>query len=194
LWLSEWLKKRDAALSQSRGKRLRILAVSISLDDIFLLECLGDQHGWEIKFAPSPQEAFRLASYGGFDLILCDRNQSGYPWREVMDRLAATSPRSCILLVSPRNDDYLWWDVLNHQGFDVLIRPLREEIVLRAIDTAVRCGMGMLSYSSTSGVRSGLNTTKMPLLFERHRESVPEDCADSASRAGSGDGFRRYTG
>jgi hypothetical protein len=56
-----------------------------------------------------------------------------------MDRLAATSPRSCILLVSPTNDDYLWWDVLHHRGFDVLIRPLREEIVLRVIDTAVRC-------------------------------------------------------
>jgi CheY-like chemotaxis protein len=123
LWLSEWLKKRNTALSESANKRLRILAVSISLNDIFLLEYLANQHGWETKFAGSPQEAFKLASYGGFHLILCDRNQSGYPWREVMDRLAASSPQSCILLVSPTNDDYLWWDVLHHRGFDVLIRP-----------------------------------------------------------------------
>jgi CheY-like chemotaxis protein len=139
LWLSEWLRKRNTTLSESADKRLRILAVSICLDDIFLLEYLGNQHGWELKFTGSPQEAFRLASSSDFDLILCNRNQPGYPWREVMDRLAATSPRSCILLVSPTNDDYLWWDVLHHRGFDVLIRPLREEIVLRVIDTAVRC-------------------------------------------------------
>ena len=149
MWLSEWLKKRNTVLSESANKRLRILAVSISLDDIFLLEYLGNQHGWETKFAGSPQEAFKLASYGDFDLILCDRNQPGYPWREVMDRLAASSPQSCILLVSPTNDDYLWWDVLHHRGFDILIRPLREEIVLRAIDTALRCVSPMVSCSSS---------------------------------------------
>ena len=145
MWLSEWLKKRNTALSASSPKRLRILAVSISLDDIFMLEYLGNQHGWEMKFAGSPQEAFKLASCSGFDLILCDRNQSGFPWREVMDRLAASSPRSCILLVAPIKDDYLWWDVLHHRGFDVLIRPLREEIVLRAVDTAMRCLSPMVS-------------------------------------------------
>jgi CheY-like chemotaxis protein len=145
--LSEWLKRRNTVLSASAPKRLKILAVSICLDDIFLLEYLGDQHGWELKFTASPQEAFRLAS-SDFDLILCNRNQPGYPWREVMDRLAATSPRSCILLVSPINDDYLWWDVLHHRGFDVLIRPLREEIVLRAVDTALRCVWGVVSCSS----------------------------------------------
>jgi CheY-like chemotaxis protein len=148
LWLSEWLKKRNTALSTSSPKRLRILAVSISLTDIFLLEYLGNQRGWELKFTGSPQEAFRLTSNSDFDLILCDRNQSGYPWREVMDRLAATSPRSCILLVSPVNDDYLWWDVLHHRGFDVLIRPLREEIVLRAVDTVIRCLCPMVGCSS----------------------------------------------
>jgi DNA-binding response OmpR family regulator len=148
LWLSEWLKKRDTALSGTAGKRLKILAVSISLDDTFLLEYLGNQHGWDLKFTGSPREAFRLASSSAFDLILCNRNQPGYPWREVMDRLAATSPRSCILLVSPTNDDYLWWEVLHHRGFDVLIRPLREEIVLRAVDTAIRCLRPMVSCSS----------------------------------------------
>ncbi|MGA2878123.1 MAG: hypothetical protein ABSG13_04165 [Bryobacteraceae bacterium] len=148
MWLSEWLKKRNNAQSVSSAKRLRILAVSISLNDIFLLEYLGNQQGWEMKFAASPQEAFQLASYGGYDLILCDRDQPGYPWREVMDRLAASSPRSSILLVSPTKDDYLWWDVLNHRGFDVLIRPLREEVVLRVIDSAMRCLSPMVSYSA----------------------------------------------
>lgn len=148
MWLSEWLKKRNNAQSISGTKRLRILAVSISLEDIFLLEYLGDRHGWELKFTPSPREAFRLASHSDFDLVLCDRNQPGYPWREVMDRLASCSPRSCILLVSPTNDDYLWWAVLHHRGFDVLIHPLREDIVLRAVDSVMRCGCAMRTCTS----------------------------------------------
>jgi hypothetical protein len=73
LWLSEWLKKRNDAQSVASPKRLRILAVSISREDIFLLEYLGDHHQWELKFTRSPQEAFRLASESDFDLIFCDR-------------------------------------------------------------------------------------------------------------------------
>jgi CheY-like chemotaxis protein len=137
VWLPDCFKKRKAPVPSA--KRLRILAVSIALNDIFLLEYLGDRHGWDVNFTGSPKEALQLASHGDFDLILCDRNQPGHPWREVMDGLAASSPRSCIFLVSPTNDNYLWWEVLNHRGFDVLIHPLREEMVLRTIDSAVRC-------------------------------------------------------
>jgi hypothetical protein len=79
-----------------------------------------------------------LASQSHFEVILCDRHQPGYPWREVMDRLAVSSPRSCMLLVSPVNYDYLWSDVLQHGGYDILIRPLREGAVLHAVAAAIR--------------------------------------------------------
>lgn len=133
---SGWFKKRNPPVE--RGDQFRILAVSIFLDDRFVLERIGNLRGWQLCFSRSPKDAFRLASQSDFDLILCDRNQPGYPWREVMDCLAVSLPRSCIVLVSPTKDDNLWWNVLNHGGFDVLIRPLREEHVLRLIETAVR--------------------------------------------------------
>lgn len=110
----------------------------ILLGDIFLLERLGEEHDWELWSTDSPCEGFTLASQRHFDLILCDRNQPGYPWREVMDRLAAASPRSCILLVSPTNDDYLWGDVLEQGGYGILLRPLREHTLLCSIEAAVR--------------------------------------------------------
>ena len=135
MWCSNWFKKRTPSVQP--GQQLRILAVCIFLDDRFVLERIGNLYGWRLCFSSSPNDAFRLASQSDFDLILCDRNQPGYPWREVMDGLAASSPRSCIILTSPKKDDYLWWDVLNHRGFDVLIRPLREEHVLRMIDAAI---------------------------------------------------------
>jgi DNA-binding NtrC family response regulator len=135
LWFSDWFKKRTPPVQPA--EQLRILAVCIFLDDRFVLERIGNLYGWRLCFSSSPKDAFRLASQNDFDLILCDRNQPGYPWREVMDGLAASSPRSCIILISPKKDDHLWWDVLNHRGFDVLVRPLREEHLLRMIDTAI---------------------------------------------------------
>src|SRR5579862_6774422 len=137
VWLLDWVKKQTEPQPEPEG-RLRILGLSILLQDIFVLERLGKRYDWELRFANSPREGFKLAAQSRYEVILCDRNQPGYPWREVVDRLAASSPRSCILLVSPVKDDYLWQDVLQRGGYDVLLRPLREDAALHSIDAAVR--------------------------------------------------------
>jgi hypothetical protein len=36
------------------------------------------------------------------------------------------------------SDDYLWRDVLQQGGYDVLLRPLREEPALRAVQAVLR--------------------------------------------------------
>jgi DNA-binding response OmpR family regulator len=137
VWLSNWFKKSLEAPPAPDG-RLKILALSMSIDDRLLLGPLAEQHNWDLRFTQSPREAFVFASQSYFEIILCDRNEPGYPWREVMDRLAACSPRSCILLVSPRGDDRLWRSVLQHGGYDVLLRPLHEHSTLHAIEAVLR--------------------------------------------------------
>jgi CheY-like chemotaxis protein len=137
VWLRDWFKKRNQE-HPIRERRLKILALSIFLQDRILLERLGRQYNWELHFTNSPPEAFDWVSQSQFEIILCDRNQPGYPWREVVDRLAKSSPRSCILLISPVNDDYLWSDVLQWGGYDVLRRPLRAEAVLHLVNAAKR--------------------------------------------------------
>jgi len=137
VWLSSWFKKQEEVPSTSEP-RLRILVLSISIDDCVSLRWLAEQHNWELRLTQSPRDAFHLASQSHFEIILCDRNQPGYPWREVMDRLAACSPRSCILLVSPVSDDHLWRSVLQHGGYDVLLRPLRKNSTLHVIQAVLR--------------------------------------------------------
>ena len=127
MWLASWLRKRKtAAESNTAEVRIRILAISVFLNDRVTLEQLGKREGWELKFTNSPRDAFRLVTERHFEVILCDRNQYGYPWREVMERLAQHSPHSRILLVSPVTGDYLWRDVVQQGGHDILPRPLRE--------------------------------------------------------------------
>jgi len=137
VWLPDWLKKRGLRRPIPE-ERVRILALSLFLEDRFLLERLGKRYNWELRFAISPRDGFSLASQSHFDLILCDRHQPGYPWREVMDRVASSSPRSCILLVTPVSDDHLWREVLQQGGYDVLMRPLSEEGALHAVQSAMR--------------------------------------------------------
>jgi two-component system, NtrC family, response regulator HydG len=156
MWPANWFKKRKAAaaLGASEG-RLKILAVSIFLNDRLVLEQLGKRAGWELRVTNSPREAFRLVMEKHFEVVLCDRNQCGYPWREVIERLAENSPRSRILLVSPMNDDYLWRDVVQKGGYDVLTSPLREADTLHTISAAAGFLSSLSSSSSASRTESG---------------------------------------
>ena len=104
MWLPNWLKKRRVVPSPSTP-RLRILAharhasirrLSIAIDDCVSLRWLAQQHKWELRLTQSPREAFNLASQSHFEIILCDRNQPGYPWREVMERPARCWQKSAI--------------------------------------------------------------------------------------------------
>ena len=133
-----WLKKRKHPPRTPSQPRLKILALSIFLEDRFVLERLGKRYGWDLYFTRSVEDGFQHSAQGEFDLILCDRHQPGYPWREVMGRLAAASPRSRILLVSPANDDTLWQEVVRYGGHDILPRPLEESTVLLMILAADR--------------------------------------------------------
>jgi DNA-binding NtrC family response regulator len=137
VWLVDWFKKRDEELP-SLEEHVRVLAVAMSIDDRVSLGWIGDEYNWKICFTQSPREAFALASQHHFEVILCDRTQPGYPWREVMYRLARCSPQSCILLVSPVSDSDLWQSVLQHGGYDVLTRPLKENTTVRKIQAALR--------------------------------------------------------
>ena len=133
MWLFRWFKRRQAE-RRVAPPRPRILAVSVFVIDRLVLERMGKQHGWELQFTNSPRDAFNRASRQHFELILCYRQQPGYPWREVIERLSEGSPRSRILLVSPVSDQYLWRAVVEQGGFDILISPLRDNDVLQLMN------------------------------------------------------------
>ena len=143
-WLKTWHEPRPLP-----EERVRILVLSMPLEDRFLLERLARQNDWGLRFTNSPRDAFDLASQSHFELILCDCSEPGYPWREVIDRLAACSAQSCILLVSPVTGDYLWREVLQHGGYDILLRPLCEQPTLQAVQAVLRF------ISPASGVSEG---------------------------------------
>ncbi len=147
MWLGDWLKQKRRERHEAAGAsedRLKVLAVSVWLNDRVVLEPLCRREGWDVRFTNSPREAFRLVRERRFDVVLCDRNQPGFPWREVIERLSENSPSTRILLVSPAAGDYLWGDVVQQGGYGVLTRPLRAADALHTISTAagfpVGCG------------------------------------------------------
>jgi DNA-binding NtrC family response regulator len=144
--LERWWKKWHLAAPGSA--RLRILAVAIPGADRSLLAHMGKEHGWDLCFCPALEEALAALPTGDFTVILCDRDQPGLPWRQVLAHLVAHSPKTSILLVSPVNDDFLWREVVQCGGYDVLARPLRGDSAVQAIHAAARSTSPRLDYSS----------------------------------------------
>ena len=69
-------------------------------------------------------------------VILCDRDLPGVDWRHALEKLAASRPDCPIVLTSSVNDEYLWDEVVHTGGYDVLSKPLQEDLTVRAVNLA----------------------------------------------------------
>jgi FixJ family two-component response regulator len=53
--------------------------------------------------------------------------------RDVIQMMVSSEHQAYVILVSKVADDYLWNEVVRRGGHDLLVTPLREEDVVRAI-------------------------------------------------------------
>ena len=134
-----WLRQLVDGVADRR-KRLRVLAVLPYDGERNTLYELAKRSNWSLDFVPTCEAAVRLLRSRQFEVILCDRDLPGCEWRQAMEALVANSRGACVILTSPVNDDYLWQEVLQRGGYDVLTRPLQEERVLHAVELAGRTG------------------------------------------------------
>jgi DNA-binding response OmpR family regulator len=104
--------------------------------DRALLTEIAVRKQFHVEFAGSSVEAGSIAGRFEAPVILCDRDCPGRDWREVVRMLASVRPRPAIVLVSKVVDEFLWQEVVRHGGYDVLLKPLREEEVLRCLKLA----------------------------------------------------------
>ena len=130
-----YFRSQIAAASKPDG--VRVLAILGSEADRSLFNLASSQRvNWEPVAAGSWDEATPLLASARFAVIVCDRDLPGRDWRQTVRDLAKLSP--CILLASTRIDGFLWQEVVQFGGHDVLAKPLEERSVLRGIDQALR--------------------------------------------------------
>jgi hypothetical protein len=63
-------------------------------------------------------------------IVLYDRDLPGPHWQEAFEDLSSARRPAALILLSNVSDPYLWEEVVQHGGFDVLTRPFRREEVL----------------------------------------------------------------
>jgi DNA-binding NtrC family response regulator len=139
--VSEFVRRGKAGLSPRGEERaatthITVIGLAFTDEDRRLLSSVCRARQWNVLFADSCDKARAALDQHRAAVILCDRDLPGGEWRDAVQALASFPYRACVLLISRVVDDYLWNEVVQRGGYDVLLKPLREEDVVREVKLA----------------------------------------------------------
>lgn len=114
------------------------LAVSNHGDDLAFLRGVFGDANWTLHEAPTLTDGLILMKRRVLDLVITDRDVPEGGWRRMLDALKALPAPLPLIVTSRLADDYVWAEVLNEGGYDVLAQPFDREEVVRVISAATR--------------------------------------------------------
>ena len=82
--------------------------------------------------------ALRLVHEESIPVIVSERDLPPYDWRLLFEQTRDLTHRPSIVVASSLADEYLWSEVLNLGGHDVLAKPFREAEVVHVLSHAWR--------------------------------------------------------
>jgi DNA-binding NtrC family response regulator len=138
--LKLWEKFQDFWGSLSRDKKLLptpVVALIRDGQDRDLLELIAIRDQLDIHFADTCDEAWNATNRLQSPVVLCGRDVPGIEWPDAVRILASAVPRPCVILTSPVTDSYMWKEIVERGGYDVLATPLRDADTTRSIRLAL---------------------------------------------------------
>jgi DNA-binding response OmpR family regulator len=125
---------REAAGDQA----VSALLVGEFKTDRLLVHDVFKQSGWRLFEASDRRHAMQCLDRHPVQVVIAESDVRNWNWKRVLSDLRRF-PRPPQLIVSSRTaDDYLWAEVLNVGGYDVLPRPFERDEVQRVIAAARR--------------------------------------------------------
>jgi DNA-binding response OmpR family regulator len=101
-----------------------------------ILGAIFRQNDWSLAAAQNLGEAAdSLAATETHVIIVC-ADDPRVAWREVLNQAGRSEWRALVIVTSRLADDYLWAEVLNRGGYDVLAQPFEPEEVRRVMVSA----------------------------------------------------------
>ena len=125
------------ATLRSAGTETLLLVSPLDEDERCLNRLLSESC-WRVRPARTCREGAVLLRESAASVVICERELADGDWRDILDAFTLLARPPSLIVISRLADEYLWSEVLNLGGWDVLGKPLREGEVLRAIDSAWR--------------------------------------------------------
>ena len=123
-------------LRRGISEKIPVLAIAPDERDKSSLSSFSARGQWDLALTGSCDEALDMLKKMRAAVILCDRDLPGVDWRNALEKLSAARPDCPIVLASSVNDEYLWDEVVHTGGYDVLSKPLQEDLTVRVVNLA----------------------------------------------------------
>jgi DNA-binding response OmpR family regulator len=131
---------KNLTADTTRRENLTLL-VSPDQDDHRALTDMLEADHWTVRGARSFAEAMRLLGEAQMPAVVaCERELPDGDWKDLfqaMNRLTAPPP---LVVLSRHADEFLWAEVLNMGGYDLLAKPFEQSEVHRVLAMARRHG------------------------------------------------------
>jgi DNA-binding response OmpR family regulator len=114
------------------------LAVGEFEQDRPLLQDIFGKLGWRLFEARDRRRAMQCLERNPVQVVLAESDLPNWDWHKVLSDIRRLSQPPQLIVTSRTADDYLWAEVLNIGGFDVLPQPLDRDEAERVIAAARR--------------------------------------------------------
>jgi DNA-binding NtrC family response regulator len=94
--------------------------------------------GWRLFEARGRRKAMQCLERNAVQVVLAESDLPKWSWKKVLGDVRRLAPAPQLIVVSRTADDFLWSEVLNFGGYDVLAQPLVRDEVERVIASARR--------------------------------------------------------
>ena len=124
-----------------RGQTLAIMPVLLASgrdDDYQALQAIFHNTKWSMVRALSWNEVSSFCERMVNPVVLIDRHFQSSNWRSTVSSLLNPPANRSLILLSDVSDPYLWNELVQHGGFDVIARPFERSEVLRTLAFAQR--------------------------------------------------------
>ncbi|MCS7315615.1 MAG: response regulator [Bryobacterales bacterium] len=123
-------------LRPQTSDREAILLVSPLPEDHALLLPLLSATGRKTYAARTYREAMTVLCRDRIAVVLCECELPDGKWKDLLSQVAPLSDPPCLIVTSRVADEYLWAEVLNLGGYDVLAKPFDPREVSRVVALA----------------------------------------------------------
>jgi DNA-binding response OmpR family regulator len=113
-----------------------VLAISPSAEDHNFLRDIFGHSKWQIRGVRTWREAHAFLADHQMPVIICESELPDANWKIVLSEVSHLADPPALIVVSRLADDYLWAEVLNLGGYDVLMKPFDETEVFRVVGLA----------------------------------------------------------
>ena len=119
-------------------KSAAVLIVSPAEEDHIRLGHILGRSNWGVHAVCTCLEGLAVLREKQAQVVICERDLPDGDWKNILDALTLMAHPPALIVTSRLADEYLWLDVLNLGGYDVVAKPLDEKEVLWAVRSAWR--------------------------------------------------------